>query len=58
MYVDDTDVDTMRDERMKGIESKCRNLDVKENLRRWDEMLAATEFGQTCAARFKMDMKN
>ena len=58
IYVDDTDVDTMREERMKGTESKCRNLDVKENLRRWQEMLDATEFGQTCAARFKMDMKS
>ena len=25
---------------------KCRNLDVKENLRRWSEMKKATPFGQ------------
>lgn len=43
-YVDDTDQATMRDERMKGIPSKCRDLSVEENLRRFEEMKNATEF--------------
>ncbi|KAI8822661.1 tRNA synthetases class I, catalytic domain-containing protein [Fimicolochytrium jonesii] len=57
-YVDDTDVTTMRTERMEGIESKCRNQSVEENLRRFDEMKNGTEFGLTCVLRAKIDYKN
>ncbi|KAI8393800.1 tRNA synthetases class I, catalytic domain-containing protein [Radiomyces spectabilis] len=53
-YVDDTDQATMRDERMKGLPSKCRDLSVEENLRRFEEMKNGTEFGQTCCLRAKI----
>ncbi|KAG2222556.1 hypothetical protein INT45_002687 [Circinella minor] len=53
-YVDNTDQATMRDERMKGIPSKSRDLSVEENLRRFEEMKNATEFGQTCCLRAKI----
>jgi glutamyl-tRNA synthetase len=43
---------------MDGIESKNRNLSVEENLRRFDEMKRATEFGQTCCLRAKIDMQD
>ncbi|KAI9496257.1 tRNA synthetases class I, catalytic domain-containing protein [Zychaea mexicana] len=53
-YVDDTDQTTMREERMKGTPSKCRDQSVEENLRRFEEMKNATEFGQTCCLRAKI----
>lgn len=46
----------MREERMLGTESKCRAHTVEENMALWKEMLAGSERGQECAARFKFDM--
>jgi glutamyl/glutaminyl-tRNA synthetase len=46
----------MREERMVGTESKCRTHTVEENMALWKEMLAGSERGQECAARFKFDM--
>ncbi|CAG8452271.1 842_t:CDS:10 [Ambispora leptoticha] len=57
-YVDDTDVVTMREQRMDGIVSKSRDLSVEENLRRFQEMKEGTEFGLTCCLRAKIDMNN
>ncbi|KAJ3258761.1 hypothetical protein HK103_003355 [Boothiomyces macroporosus] len=57
-YVDNTDVDTMRNERFDGIESKNRNNSVKENLRLFEEMHKGTELGQTCCLRAKIDMQD
>lgn len=57
-YVDDTPSDIMREQRFDGIESKCRDLPLEENLRRWREMLAGSEEGQTMCVRGKMDMKD
>nr|KAJ3422561.1 hypothetical protein HK105_007543 [Polyrhizophydium stewartii] len=57
-YVDDTDQDTMRAERFDGIESKCRNLSVEENLKRFEEMKNGTEFGLKCCLRAKIDMQD
>ncbi|KAJ3009240.1 hypothetical protein HKX48_008079 [Thoreauomyces humboldtii] len=57
-YVDDTDVDTMRAERFDGIESKCRNLSVEENLKRFQDMKDGTEFGLKCCLRAKINMKD
>ncbi|KAI9318637.1 tRNA synthetases class I, catalytic domain-containing protein [Dichotomocladium elegans] len=53
-YADDTDQATMRDQRMKGIPSKCRDLPVEENLRRFEEMRKGTEFGLTNCLRAKI----
>ncbi len=46
----------MRDERGKGIESRCRGRSVEENLKIWEEMKAGSEVGLANAMRFKMDM--
>lgn len=55
-YVDDTDRDTMRLQRGEGIPSKCRDLPVEENLRRFEEMKNGTEFGLTCCLRAKISV--
>lgn len=57
LYADDTPVETMREERLAGIESKCRGRTVDENLAAWREMVAGSEVGRATAMRFKMDMK-
>ncbi|KAF9969465.1 hypothetical protein BGZ73_008180 [Actinomortierella ambigua] len=57
-YVDDTTQEQMRAERMDGIASKCRDLSVEENLRRFEEMKNATEFGQTACLRAKISVDN
>ncbi|ORD96320.1 SYEC [Hepatospora eriocheir] len=38
-YVEDTDLETMREQRMNKIASKNRNTDVEENLTKFNEML-------------------
>ncbi|KAJ2824231.1 glutamate--tRNA ligase, partial [Coemansia furcata] len=55
-YVDNASLEEMREGRMHGIESKCRNLSVEENLERFQQMKEATEFGQTCCLRAKMSI--
>jgi glutamyl-tRNA synthetase len=57
-YVDDTDRDTMRQQRGEGIPSKCRDLPVEENLRRFEEMKNGTEFGLKCCLRAKISVDN
>ncbi|KAG5518691.1 hypothetical protein PMAC_002660 [Pneumocystis sp. 'macacae'] len=42
-YADDTDKDTMRAQRMDGIESKRRNRSIEENLEIFSQMSKATE---------------
>ncbi|KAI7845298.1 hypothetical protein COHA_001141 [Chlorella ohadii] len=56
MYADDTPVEQMREERMVGTESRCRNRSVEENLRLWNEMFAASEEGLKNCMRIKLDM--
>ena len=46
-YVDDTIQEEMRKERMDGLASKCRDLSVEENLKRFEGMCKATEFART-----------
>ncbi|KAJ1734638.1 glutamate--tRNA ligase [Coemansia biformis] len=55
-YVDDTDKETMREQRGEGIASRCRDLSVEENLQRLEQMRQGTEFGQTCCLRAKMSV--
>jgi len=57
-YIDDTDVDTMRDQRDKGIESARRSQPVEENLKLWKEMLAGSAMGLKCCVRGKMFMQD
>ncbi|KNE55446.1 glutamine-tRNA ligase [Allomyces macrogynus ATCC 38327] len=55
-YVDDTDQETMRNERMHGIASKNRDNSIEENLRRWNEMKQGTEVGLKNCLRAKMSV--
>ncbi|KAF7818045.1 glutamate--tRNA ligase, cytoplasmic [Senna tora] len=57
-YVDDTPREQMQKERMDGIESKCRNNSVEENLKLWKEMIAGSERGLQCCVRGKLDMQD
>lgn len=57
-YADDTDVDTMREERGKGIASKRRDRTVEENLRVFDEMKNGTEEGLKNCIRAKISVDN
>ncbi|EPZ35939.1 putative glutamyl-tRNA synthetase, cytoplasmic [Rozella allomycis CSF55] len=59
-YVDDTVQEKMREERMNGVASKCRDLSVEENLRVFEEMKKASEEGMKYCLRAKMsvDAKN
>ncbi|KAJ1978995.1 glutamate--tRNA ligase [Dimargaris xerosporica] len=55
-YVDDTDLNTMREERGAGIASKCRDHAIEENLRRFEAMTQGTEEGLTCCLRAKISV--
>ncbi|WUR05086.1 glutamate-tRNA ligase (EARS1) [Vairimorpha necatrix] len=55
-YVDDTDQETMRNERFNGIESKSRNNTVDYNLEIFNKMLQG-EISTFCL-RAKIDMSN
>ncbi|KAG2284122.1 hypothetical protein HID58_049572 [Brassica napus] len=57
-YVDDTPREQMQKERMDGIDSKCRNHTVEENLNLWREMIAGSERGLQCCVRGKLDMQD
>lgn len=57
-YADDTDVETMRDERMKGIASKRRERTVQENLDIFAQMKDATEEGLKNCIRVKISVDN
>lgn len=57
-YVDDTPREQMQKERMEGIESRCRNNSVEENLKLWKEMIAGSERGTMCCVRGKLDMQD
>ncbi len=57
-YADDTDQETMRDERMKGIASKNRNKSVEDNLAILEEMKIASELGLKNCIRAKMSVDN
>ncbi|KAJ1283293.1 hypothetical protein BS78_03G117300 [Paspalum vaginatum] len=57
-YVDDTPREQMKDERASGLESKCRNNTVEENMSLWREMVNGTESGMQCCVRGKLDMQD
>jgi len=56
-YVDDTDADTMKEQRRAGVESKCREQPQERNLAMWKEILAGSPEGQKYAVRAKIDMQ-
>lgn len=57
-YADDTDQETMRDERMHGRPSKRRERTVEENLRIFEEMKKGSEEGIANCIRAKMSVDN
>jgi glutamyl-tRNA synthetase len=57
-YADDTDQETMRDERFKGIASKRRDRTVEENLRIFEEMKQGSEEGLQNCMRAKLSVDN
>eukprot|EP00898_Chlorokybus_atmophyticus_P001795 jgi/Chlat1/2616/Chrsp178S02500 len=57
-YVDDTDVETMRAERLTSTDSKNRDASAEDNLKLWREMLAGSDKGKECCLRAKLDMKS
>jgi glutamyl-tRNA synthetase len=57
-YADDTEKETMRDERMNGIASKRRDASVEENLARFEEMKKGTVEGLRWCIRAKISVDN
>ncbi|TXG71077.1 hypothetical protein EZV62_006012 [Acer yangbiense] len=57
-YVDDTPREQMQRERLVGIESKCRNNSVEENMKLWKEMVVGSQRGLQCCLRGKLDMQD
>ena len=57
-YADDTELLTMRDERMKGIASKNRDATVEKNLAHFGEMKKGSEEGVRWCVRAKMSVDN
>lgn len=62
-FIDDTPLEQMRAERRvegtnEGVESRCRNQSVEENLRLFNEMKAGSPIGLKCVMRAKIDMKS
>ncbi len=58
-YCDNTDVATMRSQRMDGIASKCRDQTIEENLKIWNEMKGSNPSAETklYCVRAKIDYK-
>eukprot|EP00755_Sulcionema_specki_P028988 Sspe_Gene.1882::Locus_625_Transcript_1_1_Confidence_1.000_Length_2841::g.1882::m.1882/K01885/EARS, gltX; glutamyl-tRNA synthetase len=57
-YCDDTDVDTMRDQRMKGEKSACRDNSVEKNLEMWERMKEGAAVGTIVRAKMSYDDAN
>uniref|UniRef100_A0A0N4ZMS1 glutamate--tRNA ligase n=1 Tax=Parastrongyloides trichosuri TaxID=131310 RepID=A0A0N4ZMS1_PARTI len=57
-FVDDTDGETMKNERELRQESKNRNNSVEKNLQMWEEMKKGSEEGIKCCVRMKIDMNS
>ncbi|KAK1578080.1 hypothetical protein Q3G72_027355 [Acer saccharum] len=55
-YVDDTPHEQMQRERLVGIESKCRNNSVEENMKLWKEMIVGSQRGLQCCLRGKYEI--
>ncbi|KAK3370004.1 tRNA synthetases class I, catalytic domain-containing protein [Podospora didyma] len=57
-YADDTDQETMREQRWNGLPSKRRDRSVEENLRIFEEMKKGSEEGLPNCIRAKMSVDN
>ncbi|GAW19392.1 hypothetical protein ANO14919_088780 [Xylariales sp. No.14919] len=57
-YADNTDAETTRDERGRGVESKRRNRTVEENANVFEQMKSGTEEGLKNCIRAKINVDN
>ncbi|GJT49320.1 gypsy type transposase [Tanacetum coccineum] len=57
-FIDDTPRKQMKKQHMDGIDSKCRNNTVPENIELWKEMLVGSYKGLKCCLRGKLDMQD
>ncbi|RWA08522.1 hypothetical protein EKO27_g6569 [Xylaria grammica] len=57
-YADNTDAETTRDERGRGVESKRRNRTVEENANVFEQMKSGTEEGLKNCIRAKISVDN
>ncbi|XP_046652863.1 bifunctional glutamate/proline--tRNA ligase-like isoform X1 [Daphnia pulicaria] len=57
-YIDDTDPETMKQERDQKLESKNRVNSVDKNFALWKEMKNGTDIGLKCCVRAKIDMQS
>ncbi|KAL5706299.1 glutamate--tRNA ligase [Ranunculus cassubicifolius] len=55
-YVDDSPKEILVQQCRDGIESKCRNHTLEENMHLWKEMVAGSDVGRQCRLRGKLDM--
>lgn len=58
MYLDNTVQEVMREERMKGIESKCRGQTVEQNLALWEGMIKGEQDDYCVRAKINMRALN
>eukprot|EP01060_Flectonema_neradi_P027060 TRINITY_DN366_c0_g3_i1.p1 TRINITY_DN366_c0_g3~~TRINITY_DN366_c0_g3_i1.p1 ORF type:complete len:798 (+),score=208.41 TRINITY_DN366_c0_g3_i1:46-2439(+) len=57
-YCDDTETDLMREQRGEGIESKCRNQTIEQNLKMWEAMKTGAAQGTVVRAKISVDDDN
>eukprot|EP01064_Diplonema_japonicum_P039019 TRINITY_DN9672_c0_g1_i1.p1 TRINITY_DN9672_c0_g1~~TRINITY_DN9672_c0_g1_i1.p1 ORF type:complete len:789 (+),score=294.33 TRINITY_DN9672_c0_g1_i1:51-2417(+) len=57
-YVDDTEKEQIREERMEGIASKRRNNSVEENIAMWEKMKSGSGEGLVVRAKMSVDDPN
>lgn len=57
-YIDDTDQETMRNERMEGIDSKNRNMSIEETLSKFEQLKEGNLEGSCLRAKVFMQDKN
>ncbi|GKB15940.1 glutamate--tRNA ligase, cytoplasmic [Tanacetum coccineum] len=57
-YINDTPSEQMQKERVDGIDSKCKNNTVEENVNLWNEMKAGSQRGLQCYLREKLEMQD
>lgn len=55
-YADNTDKKTMKDERMDGIKSKCRDAPISSSLQHFQEMRAGSEEGMKWCIRARISV--
>jgi bifunctional glutamyl/prolyl-tRNA synthetase len=57
-YVDDTEPETMKNEREQRVESNNRKNSKEKNFKMWEEMKKGSASGQKCCVRAKIDMQS